>query len=402
MRTLTNLAAALFTLGLMTGCPDNDDQSLLSSNNGGSGGTGSNPAGLLTFTNGQAAFLVLGQPDFTSGGPGVTSSRFDQLGQATIGTSGKLWIVDGNNTRVVGYNSFPIVNGAAADLVIGQVDFTSNTPASSSTELANPYSAVDNGTQLFVSDKTNHRIQVFNTIPSSSTPSADFSLGAANPSSVGVSTCSQSEFMSPQGLFATLNYLYVADPDCNRVTIFSLPITANKPNAIRVIGQPDFTTSTAGTSQSALNTPYTVWSNDTRIIIGDAGNNRALLYNSFPTTDGANADLVLGQADFTSAVSGVTTQSSLYTDSDGYIGVASNGTQVFVADIDNSRVMIWNSWPTSNGQNADVVLGQPDFTSHTVATTQTGLSFPANVFVTSQYLIVTEPYVPRVLIWKSP
>lgn len=194
---------------LVSGCTESDGPSLL-----GAGGGGTTPPGFLTFTNGQAAFIVLGQPDFISTGVGTTASRFEQLGQTTVGTSGKLWIADSNNTRVVGYNSFPLTNGAPADLVVGQIDFTSNNPGSSATELANPYSAVDNGTQVFVSDRNNHRIQVFNTIPSGSTPSADFAIGSPNPGSAGVNVCSQSEFMTPVGIFATSNYLYVADPVC--------------------------------------------------------------------------------------------------------------------------------------------------------------------------------------------
>ena len=32
-----------------------------------------------------------------------------------------------------------------------------------------------------------------------------------------------------------------------------------------------------------------------------------------------------------------------------------------IADYDNHRILIWNSFPTSNFQPADVVLGQSDF-----------------------------------------
>ena len=34
-----------------------------------------------------------------------------------------------------------------------------------------------------------------------------------------------------------------------------------------------------------------------------------------------------------------------------------------VADTDNNRVLIWNSIPTTNGANADLVLGQDNFTT---------------------------------------
>ena len=41
----------------------------------------------------------------------------------------------------------------------------------------------------------------------------------------------------------------------------------------------------------------------------------------------------------------------------------SDGRQLFVADGGNDRVLIFNDMPTTNGVRADTVLGQPDFES---------------------------------------
>jgi hypothetical protein len=35
----------------------------------------------------------------------------------------------------------------------------------------------------------------------------------------------------------------------------------------------------------------------------------------------------------------------------------------YVVDTDNNRILVWNSRPTTNGQPADHVIGQNDFTS---------------------------------------
>ena len=43
--------------------------------------------------------------------------------------------------------------------------------------------------------------------------------------------------------------------------------------------------------------------------------------------------------------------------------IASDGNVMAVSDTDNNRVLIWKQIPTSNQQPADVVLGQPDFTT---------------------------------------
>ena len=68
------------------------------------------------------------------------------------------------------------------------------------------------------------------------------------------------------------------------------------------------------------------------------------------------ATRVLGQVDGlgASANAGGLSLSSLSNPS----GVYTNGTQLAVADTNNHRLLLWNTWPTAHGQPADVVLGQ--------------------------------------------
>jgi len=70
-----------------------------------------------------------------------------------------------------------------------------------------------------------------------------------------------------------------------------------------------------------------------------------------------NADVVIGQPDFTST-SIALTQSGLRTPT----SVATDGVKLVIADTDNNRVLVWNRIPTNNGTPADVVIGQSDFT----------------------------------------
>ncbi|HAA31322.1 MAG TPA: hypothetical protein DCE56_30950, partial [Cyanobacteria bacterium UBA8553] len=44
-------------------------------------------------------------------------------------------------------------------------------------------------------------------------------------------------------------------------------------------------------------------------------------------------------------------------------GVLYHQGRLFVADTGNRRVLVWNQLPDSNGQPADLVLGQPDMRS---------------------------------------
>ena len=41
---------------------------------------------------------------------------------------------------------------------------------------------------------------------------------------------------------------------------------------------------------------------------------------------------------------------------------ASDGTRLFVGSWNDARVLVWNTFPTTNNAPADVVLGQGDFT----------------------------------------
>ena len=234
---------------------------------------------------------------------------------------------------------------------------------------------------------------------------------------------------SAQGIAFAANTLFVADsnrmgltPDNNRVLLFG-NITQSMPQpldaipnfsgrcpvclgqATTVLGQPDFTSSNFNTSATGMRTPTAVASDGQILAVADTANNRVLIWNSIPTTNGKPADLVLGQPDFNTVQTVVVNSSSFRAPQ----GVWVQNGKLFVADTQNNRVMIWNSIPTKNNQPADLVLGQPSFTSAPVLDlTQSNLTAAANtilnpVSVTSDgiHLFVTDLGFNRVLIWKS-
>lgn len=77
-------------------------------------------------------------------------------------------------------------------------------------------------------------------------------------------------------------------------------------------------------------------------------------------TGSITADLVLGQGDFSSDLSGVTASSLLQPS-----GVTVDGSgNLYVADLGNNRVLGFkDATSLTNGSLADLVLGQPDFVS---------------------------------------
>src|SRR5262245_34605025 len=80
-----------------------------------------------------------------------------------------------------------------------------------------------------------------------------------------------------------------------------------------------------------------------------------------------SADAVLGQPDLTqngaNQPAGTPTASNLALSNAAHLAIAPNG-RLYVSDADNNRVLSWlNAAAFSTGQAADLVLGQPNFTS---------------------------------------
>ena len=105
--------------------------------------------------------------------------------------------------------------------------------------------------------------------------------------------------------------------------------------------------------------PEGLWSDGTRLVVADFDNNRVLIWNTIPTTNGAPADVVVGQPDFNSFDSPEPpTAQSLNQPG----AVASDGTRLYVADSRNNRILVFSPFPSSNNPTASIVLGQADFT----------------------------------------
>jgi uncharacterized protein (TIGR03437 family) len=169
----------------------------------------------------------------------------------------------------------------------------------------------------------------------------------------------------PLGVASDGKYLAIADTANNRVLLWnSIPKTTGQAADV-VLGQPDFVSYlSAAPSGSTMRGPQGVWIQNGKLFVADTGNNRILIWNSMPTTNGKSADLVLGQPNLTSGgqfnlVSTLTVSASIMASP---TSVTSDGTHLFVADLGFSRVLIWNSIPTTNQQPADIEIGQVDMT----------------------------------------
>lgn len=334
--------------------------------------------------------VVLGQVDFTIPDPttgwGLSQSAM-RLATAVATDGTRLAVADTDNNRVLIWNTIPTTNNAPADVVVGQPDFVTGTPNTgtgdvrvpSQKSLRSPEGVWFQNGKLFVADDMNHRVLIWNSIPTSNYQPADLELGQPN---------------------------------------FNTAI------------EPDLTKQSLGAAANTLLNPVSVTSDGVRLFVADLGHNRVLIWNSIPTQNQQPADVVIGQPDMSTAFANYTGSGGMCasngTDSTGaatYPALCartlnfprfalSDGTRLFIADGGNDRVLIFNQIPTQNGVAADLLLGQYDFdVVHTSDTTgaadearraaSDSLRTPTSLAWDGVNLFVSEPYSRRILVFTE-
>jgi len=260
--------------------------------------------------------------------------------------------------------------GQNAALVLGQTDFVSNSDHGGSAAANTVYypqsAAIDGLGNLWVADRYNHRILKYDK-PFTNGMSASLVLGqanfvsnSANPGGVAANTLSQ-----PAGIaFDSSGNLWVADQYNHRVLKYASPFS-NGMNATLVLGQADFGSNTynrgGDPAANTLYRPSGIAFYSGNLWVADQYNNRVLKYApSF--SNGKDAALVLGQADYVSRStnSGGLSASSLWLP---WAVAFDNSGNLWVSDQYNHRVLKYAS-PFSIGMSATRVLGQADFTSN--------------------------------------
>src|SRR5215469_12452092 len=283
--------------------------------------------------------------------------------------------------------------GQAARLVIGQETFTSQDPSSSDTILGAVSGIAYAADTLFVADDNrvsatpeNNRVLLFKNLSSQlPPPSAQLDYTRKCPVCVGQASvvlgqpnfttadlnaaATQNNLRQPTAVASDGVHVVVADTNHNRVLIWnSIPSFNNQPADV-VVGQADFTSSSIpGNTPNAksMRGPQGVWIQNGKLYVADTQNNRVLIYNQIPTQNGAAADVALGQSNLTAFVQPDLTQQTQDVTASlllNPVSVSSDGSHLFVTDLGYNRVLIWNTIPTRNGQAADVAIGQPDLVS---------------------------------------
>jgi hypothetical protein len=221
----------------------------------------------LPTVSGQPADVILGQPDATSTLPNSPPARsLTQMRLPTsLATDGtRLAVADTENHRVLLWNSLPLAGNTPPDLVLGQSDGTGirpNTglPTPSASTLSAPLSVAFEGTRLIVADSGNHRVLIWNQIPTQNAAPADVVIGQPR-FNVGTPQSLTQGLKEPSSAVLVGGTLFVADSGYNRVLLYSAPFSAGT-TADVVLGQPVLgavTPNQGGQSARSLSQPRVV------------------------------------------------------------------------------------------------------------------------------------------------
>lgn len=317
-------------------------------------------------------------------------------------------VADSGNHRVLIWHTFPEADGAPADVVLGQPDFTSEGPAAGCGDtrrgmhLPTGVAMIDG--RLVVADAWHHRLLVWDDLPETSFTEPDHVIGqtdAVLPNRGGAPDLDR--FYWPFGFALIGGVFWVADTGNRRVLGFSggLPL-AGEPADI-LLGQQgphDREDNNGALSGSTFRWPHALAGDDRTLYIADAGDHRVLGFEAAP----APAEVVLGQPsaqvaeEFKSRPQGPSRLRFPYS-------VVSDDRRLFVADTSNNRVLVWHGLPRAGfGVPADTVLAQSDFDANGEnrwdRVADDSLCWPYGLSLAGDLLAIADSGNNRVMFWR--
>ncbi len=246
----------------------------------------------------QPADVVLGQADFTGAlaNRGRAEAAANTLnwcyGVAIL--DGRLVVADTGNRRVLVWDGIPEANGAPADLVLGQMSFTSRDEGAGVDAgpigMRWPHSVALCRDRLMVSDAGDNRVLVWNELPGRPGVPADFALGQTDFQSLehnrGSYLPDAGSMNMPYGLAADDDVVLVADTANSRLLGWSADDLEFGGKARGVAAQSTFRSKGDNRwgipERDSLCWPYWVslhsGTASKTAVISDSGNNRVVLW----------------------------------------------------------------------------------------------------------------------------
>ena len=330
---------------------------------------------------------------------------------------GPLFVCDTGHHRLLMWTRMPAADCSPADLLIGQPDFLQEgrnaNGAVGAATLNVPTGVAAANDILAVADAWNHRILLWHGYPHASNRCADVVLGQADfnggLANRGAKAPRADTLNWCYGVAVVAGRLFVADTGNRRVLMWDrIPMT-NGTAADVVLGQRDFTTrdENAGEGAGALGMrwPHAIAIVDNKLLVADAGNNRIMVWQTLPTTDGVPCDFVLGQSD----MRGLDHNRAAYDPTANALnmpyGLGAQGARVVVADTANSRLLGFDADDLAMGATATRLAGQHDFTAkgdnRWGVPRRDSLCWPYDVAYCGDRAVIADSGNNRVLLWRA-
>ena len=345
----------------------------------------------------QSAGVIIGQASATAMAATASNSVTPAAYAVAVSATGKLAMSCSTDNRILIWNTVPTTSGTAADLVLGQANFTATASATTAAGLNTPQGLCWHGANLWVADTGNHRVLRY-TNPTASGQAASLVLGQTDftSGSTRSAAANATKGMSqPNSVYIYGSKLFVADTGHHRVIVWNSVPTATDTAGSLVLGQTNTTNSSSGLTGATMNNPRAMAvSKLGHLHVVDSTNNRVLRFAGIPTATGTSATFALFQANLTSNATGTTASTcnlpyAIAVSALGYIAVA---------DVTNDRVLIFYEELTAIG-SAHAALGQVDLTTGTAwaSNSATNMNNPTGLAWSGTSLIVSASSMSRAM-----
>lgn len=239
----------------------------------------------------QPADVVLGQADLHAGlanrGHDAPAAETLHWPCGVYWDGARLWVADTGNRRVLRFDGLPQRHGQAASLVLGQPDFThrdENAGGVTQATMRWPHALAIWQGHLGVADAGNNRLLLWRGDPADNMARADLIIGQDEIDALdhnrGEYWPSARSLNMPYGLAVHDERLFVADTANSRVLRFDAPAERE---ARAVAGQASFADKGDNRWQMAARDsmcwPYAIAMHGDTAVVVDSGNNRVLLWD---------------------------------------------------------------------------------------------------------------------------
>lgn len=212
--------------------------------------------------------------------------------------------------------------------------------------------------------------------------------------------------LAPRGVFMHDNTLVVSDTGQNRVFIWHDFNFNQFQDPSVILGQKNGAEMERNAGQevsgSSLQYPSGIWTDGQKLIVADAWNHRVLVWHKMPTKNFQEADIVVGQKDFKNNlpnIKGIGKPPGRNSLNWPY-GVYSNGSELWIADTGNRRVLYFEKIPYQNFVNASEVIGQENYFEKEYDNNNAVWPYSIKIGHNNS-LLITDTQFCRVLYWSE-